>query len=184
MEVMTHEEKRSRNIAFVDGQNLHLGTKEDGWKVDLVRFRIYLRDKYHVAEAYYFLGYISDEQEALYSNLQRAGFIVVFKEHHQSAVGMKKGNVDSDIIFEVMRTLIDDKLFTKIVLVSGDGDYKKIVDYLIKKNRFEKILFPNMKFASSLYKKLTSRYFDYLSRDEVRNKVSYKNDQEQKKERA
>ena len=42
-----------------------------------------------------------------------------------------------------------------------------------------KILFPNKKFASSLYKKLTSRYFDYLSRDGVRDKVSYK-----KKERA
>jgi uncharacterized LabA/DUF88 family protein len=170
---MSQEKTRAKNIAFINGQNLHLGTKEDGWKVDLTRFRVYLRDKYYIVEAYYFLGYVSDEQEALYSNLQRAGFIVVFKEHHQSSVGKKKGNVDSDIIFEIMRTLIDDKLFAKIVLVSGDGDYKKAVDYLIKKNRFEKILFPNEKFASSLYKKLTSRYFDYLSRDEVRNKVSY-----------
>lgn len=164
----------NQNIAFIDGQNLHLGTKEDGWKVDLMRFRTYLRDKYRVAEAYYFLGYVSDEQNDLYNNLQRSGFIVVFKEHHQSSVGKKKGNVDSDIIFEIMRTLLDNELFAKIVLVSGDGDYKKVVDYLIKKDRFEKILFPNKKFASSLYKKLTSRYFDHLSRDGVRNKISYK----------
>jgi uncharacterized LabA/DUF88 family protein len=180
---MSQEKIKIKNIAFVDGQNLHLGTKEDGWKVDLVRFRVYLRDKYHVAEAYYFLGYVSDEQDALYNNLQRAGLIVVFKEHHQSAVGRKKGNVDSDIIFEMMRTLIDDKLFTKIILISGDGDYKKVVDYLVRKNRFEKILFPNKKFASSLYKKLTSRYFDYLSRDGVRDKIAYK-ETRQKKERA
>ena len=78
---------------------------------------------------------------------------------------------------------MDDKLFTKIILVSGDGDYKKVVDYLIKKNRFEKILFPNKKFASSLYKKLTSRYFDHLSRDGVRDKIAYK-ETRQKKERA
>jgi uncharacterized LabA/DUF88 family protein len=174
MSVMSQEKRRPRNIAFVDGQNLHLGTLEDGWKVDLARFRIYLRDKYHVAEAYYFLGYVSDEQNDLYNNLQRAGFIVVFKEHHQSSVGKKKGNVDSDIIFEMMRTLIDDKLFAKIVLVSGDGDYMKVVDYFIRKDRFEKMLFPNKKFASSLYKKLTSRYFDYLSRDGVRDKIAYK----------
>lgn len=162
-----------RNIAFIDGQNLHLGTLEDGWKVDLARFRTYLRDKYHVFEAYYFLGYVSDEQDALYSNLQRSGFIVVFKEHHQSAVGKKKGNVDSDIIFEIMRTLIENKRAEKIVLVSGDGDYKKLVDYLIQKDRFEKILFPNRKFASSLYKKLTARYFDFLSRKEIRAKIAY-----------
>lgn len=73
-----------------------------------------------------------------------------------------------------MKNMIDRNDFQKIVLVSGDGDYKKVVDYLIKKDRFEKILFPNKKFASSLYKKLTVKYFDYLSQSEVRKKVEYK----------
>lgn len=40
----------------------------------------------------------------------------------------------------------------------GDGDYKKLVDYLVKRNVFKKLLFPNKKFASSLYKK-TNSYF-------------------------
>lgn len=173
---MTQKDAALRNVAFIDGQNLYLGTMEDGWKVDMARFRIYLRDKYHVAEAYYFLGYVSDEQDTLYSNLQRAGFIVVFKEHHQSAVGKKKGNVDSDIIFEMMRVLIDDKLFEKIVLVSGDGDYKKVVDYLVKKGRFEKILFPNKRFASSLYKRLGSERFDYL--ENLRAYIAYTREKE------
>ena len=158
------------NIAFVDGQNLYLGTKEDGWKVDLVKFRIYLKEKYKVNEAYYFLGYVSDAEEDLYSNLQKAGFIIVFKEHHLSSVGKKKGNVDSDIIFEMMKNLVDNN-FEKIILISGDGDYKKVVDYLIKKNKFEKIIFPNKKFASSLYKKLTVKYFDYLSNPEIKKKI-------------
>lgn len=166
--------QKENNLAFIDGQNLHLGTKEEGWKVDLVKFRIYLKEKYKVKEAYYFLGYVSDEQEELYNNLQKAGFIVIFKEHHFSSVGKKKGNVDSDIIFEMMKNLMDRNDFQKIVLVSGDGDYKKVVDYLIKKERFQKILFPNKKFASSLYKKLTVKYFDYLSQSEVRKKVEYK----------
>jgi uncharacterized LabA/DUF88 family protein len=172
---------KRRNLAFIDGQNLHLGTKEDGWKVDLSRFRTYLKDKYHVDEAYYFLGYVSEDQQSLYNTLQRAGFIVVFKEHHQSSVGKKKGNVDNDIIFEMMREIIDGEPFERIVLVSGDGDYKKVVDYLIQKGRFEKILFPNKKFASSLYKRLTVRYFDHLSRDGVRNKIAHA---DKKKERA
>jgi uncharacterized LabA/DUF88 family protein len=165
--------KEFANIAFIDGQNLHLGTREDGWKIDLEKFRVYLRDKYSVYEAFYFLGYVSDEQEDLYNNLQRAGFIVVFKEHHASSVGKKKGNVDSDIIFEMMKNLVENTQFQKIILVSGDGDYKKVIDYLIRKDRFGKILFPNKKFASSLYKKLTAKYFDYLSHPEIKKKIAY-----------
>ncbi len=86
----------------------------------------------------------------------------MFKEHSPALKGTKKGNVDTDIVFEIMKNLIDNKDFDKVVLVSGDGDYKKVVDYLIRKNRFKKILFPNKKFASSLYKNLGAEFFDYL----------------------
>ena len=154
--------KKDRNIAFIDGQNLHLGTTQNGWKVDLYKFRIYLKDKYKVGEAYYFLGYISEEQQDLYDNLKKTGFTTLFKEHSPNLKGEKKGNVDTDIVFEIMKNLIDNKDFDKVVLVSGDGDYKKVVDYLIKKGRFEKILFPNKRFASSLYDSLGAELFDYL----------------------
>ncbi len=46
---------KENNIAFIDGQNLHLGTASAGWKVDFLRFRVYLRDKFSVEEAYIFL---------------------------------------------------------------------------------------------------------------------------------
>lgn len=150
------------NLAFIDGQNLHLGTKEDNWKVDLAKFRIYLKDKYKISEAYYFMGYLQEEHSDLYSKIQKAGYIVIFKEHNSYSLTKKKGNVDTDIVFEMMKNLVDNRSFSKTVLVSGDGDYKKVVDYLIQKEKFEKILFPNKKFASSLYKKLGSEYFDYL----------------------
>jgi uncharacterized LabA/DUF88 family protein len=161
-----------KNIAFIDGQNLHLGTNEADWKIDHKKFRIYLHDKYKVEEAYYFLGYISEDYQDLYYKLQKAGFIVVFKEHKENFKGNKKGNVDTDIVFEIMKSIIE-KSYNKIILVSGDGDYKKVVDYLIKKNKFQKILFPNMKFASSLYKKLTNAYFAHLGIQATKNKIQY-----------
>ena len=151
-----------KNIAFIDGQNLHLGTTQNNWKVDLEKFRIYLKDKYHVTEAYYFLGYVSEVEQDLYNNLQKSGYIVTFKDHSTALKGTKRGNVDTDVVFEIMKTLIENIHFHKIVLVSGDGDYKKVVKYLISKNKFEKILFPNKRFASSLYKDLGSEFFDYL----------------------
>ena len=162
---------QQNNLAFIDGQNLHLGTIDNDWKVDLYKFRIYLKDKYSVKEAYYFLGYVDEIQQDLYNNLQKAGFIVLFKEHNSHLKAQKKGNVDTDIVFEIMKNLIDSN-FDKIVIVSGDGDYKKVVDYLISKEKFKKMIFPNKKFASSLYKKLGSEFYDYI--ENIKSHVEYK----------
>jgi len=164
------------NYAFVDGQNLYFGTTKChicaeklrielqsiklsdcicgfAWEVSLPKFRVYLKENYNVTEAYYFLGYLHNENNTLYQEIQKAGFIVEFKEHNKFAKSKKKGNVDTDIVLEIMKKLVDDHdNFSKIVLVSGDGDYKKLVDYLIQKDTFRKMLFPNKKFASSLYK--------------------------------
>lgn len=166
--------KKQSNPAFIDGQNLHLGTSKNGWKIDLKKFRIYLKDKYKVTEAYYFLGYVSEEQQGLYSNLQKAGFIVLFRDHISTLKGTKKGNVDTDIVFEMMKALVERKDFDKMILVSGDGDYKSLVDYLIEKKAFFKILFPNKQFASSLYRNLSPQFRDALDSEGVRRKIEYK----------
>ena len=112
----------------------------------------------------YYLGYVQEGQqiEHLYESIQNAGFILVFRQHNSAMVRTKKGNVDSDIIFSIMRRLYKQEEFDKVVLVSGDGDYKMVVDFLIEEKRFEKILFPNRKFRSSLYKKIGAPYFAYL----------------------
>ena len=166
--------KRKSNLAFIDGQNLYLGTMQNGWAIDYKKFRTYLKDKYGVEEAYYFLGFISEEQRELYNSLQKAGFIVCFREHSEAMKAAKKGNVDTDIVFEAMKSLIENDEFGKILLVSGDGDYKKLVDYLIKKKRFERILFPNKQFASSLYGRFEPKLFDYLENPGVKSKIAYK----------
>lgn len=71
-----------------------------------------------------------------------------------------------------MKRLYKNEVPGKIFLVSGDGDYKMLVDFLIEEKKFGKILFPDRQFASSLYKKLGSEYFDYL--ESVREKIGVK----------
>ncbi len=123
-------ENDTKNIAYVDGQNLYLGTtqREPKWVIDLARFRVYLEKKYHVSKAYYYLGYVQDGTiyEKLYEEIQLVGFVLVFREHNSAMKGTKKGNVDADIIFSIMERMYKQKKFDKVVLVSGDGDYKKI----------------------------------------------------------
>ncbi|PIR68468.1 hypothetical protein COU49_00820 [Candidatus Nomurabacteria bacterium CG10_big_fil_rev_8_21_14_0_10_35_16] len=165
--------KTDNNIAFIDGQNLYLGTtkSEKSWTVDLNKFRVYLNKKYGVEKAYYFLGCVREEFQDLYDEIQEAGFILKFREHNTIMLGKKKGNVDSDIIFNIMKKLYQKEDFDKIILVSGDGDYKMLVDFLIGESKFKKILFPNRKFASSLYKQLGSEFFDWLESKNIKHKI-------------
>lgn len=162
-----------KNRAYIDAQNLYLGTTKtaDSWKIDLKKFRTYLHEKYRVAEAYYFFGAFDPDQQDMYAAIQRYGYILYFREHGIKLTGKKKGNVDVDIVFTIMRSLYLKEDFNKIVLVSGDGDYRRMVDFLIKEGRFEKLLFPCEEYASSLYKSLTSTYFDCLDRADMRVKL-------------
>jgi len=164
--------QKEKNYVFIDGQNLHMGVTniENPWKIDFKKFRIFLKDKYHASIVYYFLGCVFEEKRDLYTKLQEAGFVLVFREHNAAMIGKKKGNVDADIVFSVMKKLYKNEEFDKIILVSGDGDYKRMVDFLIEENRFKKVLFPNKKFAS-LYKKLGSEYFDCLDKDHIKTKI-------------
>lgn len=163
-----------QNYAFIDGQNLYMGTAKrtiDPWKIDLRRFRIYLEQKYHVKAAFYFLGYLTEAQQALYETIQSAGFILIFREHTSLMLGKKKGNVDADIILNIMKKMYYQEPFDRVILVSGDGDYKALVDFLIEESKFEKILFPDRKKASSLYKKISATLFAALDDSDVRKKI-------------
>ena len=97
------------NQAFIDGQNLKISTMNaaPSWVVDLERFRVFLREKYNVSEAYYFVGAYDPRNSELYDALQRYGFIVMFREHAGSSLSHKKGNVDTDIVFTIMKKIAE-----------------------------------------------------------------------------
>ena len=173
--------EKENNHAYVDGQNLYLGTsklEKNSWNIDLFRFRVYLEKKYNVTTAYYYLGYMQENEAAkkLYEEVQLAGFVLVFKQHKEGFLSKKKGNVDSDIIFSIMKKIYKKEKCRGIVLVSGDGDYKNVIDFLIAEKKFTKILFPNKRFSSSLYKSIRSRYFASLDDEDVKKKISKERD--------
>ena len=73
-----------------------------------------------------------------------------------------------------MKELYKNNIKDKILLVWGDDDYIKLVDFLIKENKFEKLLFPDHKQASSLYKKIDLKYRANLDDVGVKNKIQVK----------
>jgi uncharacterized LabA/DUF88 family protein len=164
-----------KSQAFIDGQNLVKGTTKDTtpWKLDLRKFRVYLSEKYDVEKAFYFIGVREDRYENLYKFIEKVGFTLVFREHDAKAMAKKKGNVDTDIVFSVMDTVFRKREQVKVVLVSGDGDYKKMVSRLITEKKFRAIIFPN-KHWSSLYNKLPDQFKVRLYVDSVRKYLEWK----------
>jgi hypothetical protein len=146
---MIHDSRKQNNYAFIDSQNLNLGILNAGWKLDFARFRVHLKDKYNVVKAFLCIGYVK-ENAKLYTYLQEAGYICVFKPTLELPNGEVKGNVDADL---VLHTMIQFNNFDKAVIVSGDGDFHCLVEYLIEQNKLLNLLIPNQKHYSGLLKR-------------------------------
>jgi uncharacterized LabA/DUF88 family protein len=153
------------NFALIDGQNLHLGLREIGITLDYRRFRKYLRDRLHVAEAYYFIGYMP-EQQALYANLQRAGFVLQFKEVARDRGGKAKGNVDVDLTLHAIDKISE---YDKAVIVTSDGDFATLVSYLLGKKKLRTVLSPNRAKCSYLLRRSAKGHIDFL--EDIRSNI-------------
>lgn len=159
---------KETNFAFIDSNNLHLAIKDLGWKLDYARFRKYLKEKYHVTKAYLFIGFIEKHRD-LYKSLQEKGYILIFKPTLTNKEGLVKGNCDAELVLQAM---IDIATYDKAVLVTGDGDFFCLVDYLIKQKKLEKLLVPNQKKYSALLKSIPSEFLAFVS--DLKEKVSFK----------
>lgn len=65
--------------------------------------------------------------------------------------------------------------FEKVILVSGDGDYFKMVKFLVEENKLCKILMPAKDRASSLYRQIPAKYRDYLDKTTIKKKIELTN---------
>lgn len=158
------------NYAFIDSQNVNLGVKRDvylldgkliykGWNLDLRKFRVHLSEKYGVTIAYLFLGYIK-ENESMYQSFRNFGYDLIFKEVVKDDSGKPKGNVDAELVLQ--SAAIDYNNYDKAVIVSGDGDFKCLINYLLPKNKLKILVIPNKYKYSSLLR-VFNKHIDFIS---------------------
>lgn len=181
---MTQKPTSANNYAFIDSQNLNLGTQRMGWKLDWRKFRRYLEDKYNVTKAYMFIGYMT-ENESLYEYMHELGFLVVLKptvdvSNNESSKGeaktkkededrdkpMVKGNVDAELVLYAMKEINN---YDKAIIVSGDGDFFSLAEYLEERQKLDYIMAPNWQY-SSLLKTYESKI---IRLDKLRRQLSY-----------
>lgn len=172
-------------FAFIDSQNLNLGIQRMGWKLDWRKFRKFLQDKYGVTQAYMFIGYMS-ENEALYEYMHELGYLVVLKptvdvtaapdsdtkieslhkEPDEKEKSIVKGNVDAELVLYAMKEMPN---YQRAIIVSGDGDFFSLAEYLEQEGKLAHILTPNWQYSSLL------KVFDkkIVRLDQLRRQLSY-----------
>lgn len=199
--------KSTRVYAFIDSQNLNLGTQRMGWKLDWRKFRELLAKQHGVTHAYMFIGYMS-ENEQLYEYMHELGYLVVLKptiditphadrspkpdkapqtagksdtpgsaDKTRDAKDSKdpkdkdkpiiKGNVDAELVLYAMKEL---SRYDKAIIVSGDGDFFSLVEYLEQQGKLAHLMTPNWQY-SSLLKPFEPKI---IRLDQLRRQLAYR----------
>ena len=138
------------NYAFIDSQNLNLGVQSAGWILDFGKFRLYLKNKYGVTKAYLFIGQMAG-RESLYDRLQNMGYHLIFKpttSYKKNGKVTVKGNVDAELVLYAAAKVIDE--YDQAIIVSGDGDFHCLVEYLKDNDKLLHLMVPNSKFSKLL----------------------------------
>ena len=159
---------KANNYAFIDSQNLNMAIRVQGWRLDWRRFRVYLREKYGVTQAFIFVGYIEGNND-LYKSLQTAGFICIFKPTLKYKDGKTKGNCDAELVLQAM---IEYPQYEKAVIVTGDGDFHCLVKYLHEQEKLLSILVPNrLQFSALLKFAIFRPYLRFLN--DLQQRLAY-----------
>lgn len=161
--------KEGANFAFIDTQNLYQGVKDSGWRLDWGKFRKYLFEKYQIGRAYLFLGYIKENRK-MYNYFENAGFILRFKKTSVGSDHNVKGNVD---VFLTLQAVLEFNDYNQALIVTSDGDFYPLVEYLIKKDKLTSVLSPHIKTCSKLLKETAHPKIDYLF--SLRSKIGQEN---------
>ena len=169
---------KKANYAFIDSQNLNLGIQRAGWKLDWKKFRVFLKDKYNIENAYMFIGYLP-ENEDLYNQMHEAGYLVALKPTLEMFATAEeqaredkdkpptKGNVDAELVMFVMKELPN---YDKAIIVSGDGDFYSLIEYLKDRKKLLHIMTPNWRYST-----LLKPFESYIIRlDTLRGELSYR----------
>lgn len=124
--------------AFIDGANLYAGVKTIGLNIDYTKVLKFLRDRGQLVRASYYTALIEDQEfstiRPLVDWLEYNGYNVVTKSAKQFTDAMgrvkTKGNMDIELAIDMLEAA---QYADEIVLFSGDGDFRRLVEAVQRK---------------------------------------------------
>ena len=132
--------KSERIALFIDGANLYATAKSLGFDIDYKRLLKVFRDRGHLVRAYYYTALAEDQEYSsirpLIDWLDYNGYTMVTKptKEFTDASGRRKvkGNMDIELAVDAMEL---SEHLDHIVLFSGDGDFRCLVETLQHKGK-------------------------------------------------
>ena len=160
-----------QTLILIDTQNVHMGIQACGRIVDRRKFFWFLQDKFDTKKIVLFIWYLK-QHSRFYEYLQNIGYEIAFKN---VVLGkwLIKGNIDSHLVLKATRSFYE-QWYDGFVLVSWDGDFDILVEFLLEKKVFRKLLVPNIKKASQLLKNILPAH-DIQDLRVLKNKLAKRN---------
>ncbi len=133
-----HFYPNERIALFIDGSNLYAAARALGFDIDYKRLLELFQSKGHLVRAFYYTALVEDQEYSpirpLVDWLDYNGYTMVTKptKEFTDAMGRRKikGNMDIELAIDVME--MTDRL-DHIVLFSGDGDFRRLVEAVQRK---------------------------------------------------
>lgn len=129
---------QERVALFIDGANLYSAARSLGFEIDYRRLLDTFRKESHLVRAFYYTALVEDQEYSplrpLIDWLDYNGFTMVTKpaKEYTDAMGRRKvkGNMDIELAIDVMEMAPH---LDHVVLFSGDGDFRRLVDAVQRK---------------------------------------------------
>jgi len=129
---------RERVAVFIDGANLHYSARGLGFQIDFAALLDFFGQTTYLVRAYYYTAMLETEE---YNPVRRLadwlgynGYRVVSKpaKDQMDATGRRfiKGNMDVDLAVDMLEMAPS---LDHIVLFSGDGDFRRVVEAIQRK---------------------------------------------------
>lgn len=149
-----------RSYIFIDASNIHYYLKDEGWKVDWIKFKDHYKSVFQDPCFYYYEGIVSkgvyfdnnphdNIQDFIAAKKSKQNFFKFLKKHdykvrhkpvsrvydNTSGQFKHKCNFDVELTIDAIDNIDNYDVFS---LISGDGDFEKLVKYL--KSKFKKTI--------------------------------------------
>ena len=133
-------DQREKVALFIDGANLYATSKALGFDIDYKRMLQFFQSEAYLLRAYYYTALVEDQEYSsirpLIDWLDYNGYRVVTKptkEFTDSSGRRKvKGNMDIELAIDALELA---STIDHMVLFSGDGDFRSLVEAMQRRGR-------------------------------------------------
>lgn len=167
--ITVQQRKNHRVGVFVDVQNMYHSAK------NLYKSRVNFRELLKIATAgrelaravAYVVKSDTEEEKAFFDALEKAGFELKSKDLQIFPGGMKKGDWDVGLAVDAIGL---SKHLDVVVIVSGDGDYEPLVEYL----QYSGLIVETVGFRRSTSARIIEATNNFIDLEEVKDKILLK----------